>query len=108
MKRPLNGKLYIVCVIASRRVTFVDDDVERVHLHEEVVLEEDEPYDGEEIDEDDRKDSRQQDRPAVLRYRPDHVQQRLLTVHDVQQLKTQPRHVRHHHWHRTTVSNYTS
>ena len=66
--------------------TFVDDGAERVDLNEEVIFKEDEADYGEEIDEDNGKDGRQQDGPAVLCHRPDDVQQRLLPVHNVQQL----------------------
>ncbi len=64
--------------------TFVDDSVQAVHLHQEVVTEEHESHDGEEIDEDDGQDGCQQDGATVLGHGPDHVEQRLLTVHDVQ------------------------
>ena len=68
------------------KFTFVDNGAERIDLDEEVVLEEDESNDREEIDQDDCEDGGQEDGPAVLGHWPDHIQQRLLTVHDVQQL----------------------
>ena len=64
----------------------MNDRAERVDLYEEVVLEEDEANDGEEVDEDDSEDGCQQDGAAVLCHRPDHVQQCLLPIHNVQQL----------------------
>ena len=69
-----------------KRCTFVNEASERVNLNEEVVLEEDEANDGEEVDEDDSEDGRQQDGPAILGHRPDHSEQCLHPVHDVQQL----------------------
>ena len=67
--------------------TFTDDGVEGLHLHEEVVPEEDEAQDGEEIDEDDGQHRRQQDGATVTRHRLDHVQQSLLAVDNVKELK---------------------
>ena len=67
--------------------TFVDYRIECVRLYEEIILEEHKTDDGEEIDEDDCQHRRQQDRASVLRYGVYHIEQRLLSVHYVQQLK---------------------
>ena len=58
-----------------------------VHLHAEVVLEEEEADDGEEVDEEDGQHSRQNDRAAVPRHALYHVEQRLLSDHQVEQLR---------------------
>ena len=55
-------------------------EVLRFHLHEEIILEGDEADDGEEVDENDRQDSGQQDGPAVSGHRLDDVEQGLLSV----------------------------
>ena len=70
-----------------RTRTFVDDGVDDVDLDHEVVAEEDEADDGEEVDENDGEERGEQDAATVLRHRPDHVEQRLLAVHHVQQLR---------------------
>ena len=76
-----------------KQCTFVNEAPERVDLNEEVVLEEDEANNREEVDEDDSEDSCQQNGPSVLCHRPDHCEQRLHPVHDVQQLGGQVKQV---------------
>ena len=60
---------------------------ERVDLDDEVVAEGDEADDGEEVDEDDGEKGGEEDAPTVLRHRPNDVEQRLLAIHHIQQLK---------------------
>lgn len=57
-----------------------------VHLHAEVILEEQKANDREEVDEEDGQNSRQNNRAAIPRYALYHVEQRLLSDHQVEQL----------------------
>lgn len=57
-----------------------------VHLHAEVVLEEEEADDGEEVDEEDGQNSCENNRAAIPRHALYHVEQRLLSDHQVEQL----------------------
>ena len=54
-------------------------------LHDEVVLEEDEPDDGEQVDEDDGQHGCQQDGPPVPGDRLHDVDERLFSVDDVEE-----------------------
>ena len=65
-----------------------------VHLQDEVVLEEDIAHDGEEVDQDEGQHGRQHDGAPVARHALDHVQQRLLAVHQVEQLQVMLGYVR--------------
>lgn len=58
-----------------------------VHLHAEVVLEEEEADDGEEVDEKDGQHSRENDGAAVPGHTLYHVEQGLLSDHQVKQLR---------------------
>lgn len=57
-----------------------------VHLHDEVLLQAQEADDREEVDEDEREQRRQQDGATVPGDALYHVEQRLLTVDQVEQL----------------------
>lgn len=58
-----------------------------VHLHAEVVLQEEEADDGEEVDEEDGENGGQNDRAAVPRHALYHVEKRLLSDDQVEQLR---------------------
>ena len=58
-----------------------------IDLHEKVVLEEDVAENGEQVDENNGQEGCQQDGPAVLGHRLDHVAQRFFSVHYVQHLQ---------------------
>lgn len=58
-----------------------------VHFHPEVILKEDETDDGEKVDQEESKDCCQDDGAAISCHTFDHVQQRLLSKHQVKQLK---------------------
>lgn len=57
-----------------------------VHLHAEVIFEEQKANDREEVDEKDGQNGRQNDGAAIPRYTLYHVEQRLLSDHQVEQL----------------------
>lgn len=57
-----------------------------VHLHDEVLLQAQEAHDGEEVDEDERQKSRQQDGATVAGDALYHIEQGLLTVDQVEEL----------------------
>lgn len=57
-----------------------------VHLHAEVVLEEEEANDGEEVDEEDGEHGSEEDGAAIARHALNHVEKRLLADHKVKQL----------------------
>lgn len=57
-----------------------------VHLHAKVILEEEEADDGEEVDKKDGQDSRENDGAAVPGHTLYHVEQGLLSDHQVEQL----------------------
>jgi len=63
------------------------DRYQRVDLHDEVMLQAQEAHDGEEVDEDEGEQRRQQDGAPVTRHALDHVEQRLLPVDEVEQLR---------------------
>lgn len=67
-------------------VTGGSDLRQRVHFHDEVLLQAQEADDGEEVDEDERQQRRQQDGAAVTGDALYHVEQRLLAVDQVEQL----------------------
>lgn len=58
-----------------------------VHLEDEVILQEEEAHDGEEVDKDERQEGCQQDGAPVPRHAFDDIEQGLLTVDQVKQLK---------------------
>lgn len=57
-----------------------------VHLQDEVILEENVANDGEQVDQDESQHSGQHDGAPVASHALDHVQQRLLSVHEVKKL----------------------
>lgn len=57
-----------------------------VHLHDEVLLQAQEAHDGEEVDEDERQESRQQDGATVARDALYHIEQGLFPVDQIKQL----------------------
>lgn len=57
-----------------------------IHLHSEVVLEEEEANDGEEVNEEDGQNCGKNDGAAVSRHALYHVEQRLLSDDQVKQL----------------------
>lgn len=58
-----------------------------VHLQDEVILEENVADDGEQVDQDESQHSGQHNRAPVASHTLDHVQQRLLSVHEVKKLQ---------------------
>lgn len=58
-----------------------------VHIQDEVVLEENVADDGEEVDQDERQHSSQDNRAPVASHALDHVEQRLLSVDKVEKLR---------------------
>lgn len=72
--------------------TFCNKLWNRLHFHQEIILEADISYDGEEIDDDDRQHGRQDDGAAVLGDRLDHVPQCLLSVDHIQELQHSPKY----------------
>lgn len=60
-----------------------------IHLQDEVVFEENVANDGEQVDEDERQHSGEHDGASVTSHTLDHVQQRLLSVYEVEQLPRQ-------------------
>ena len=56
-------------------------------FHDKVVFKEDESNDGEEVDEDDGQDCRQEDGTSVTCHRFHHVDQGLLSVNHIEELK---------------------
>lgn len=59
-----------------------------VHLHTEVILQEEEANDGEEINEKEGQNGSQNDGAPVSRHALDHIEQGLLSDHQVKQLST--------------------
>lgn len=59
---------------------------QRVHLHDEVLLEEEEANNGKEVDEDEGEQRRQQDGAPVAGDAFDDIEQGLLTVDQVKEL----------------------
>lgn len=59
-----------------------------VHLHTEVILQEEEADDGEEINEKEGQNGSQNDGASVSRHTLDHIEQGLLSDHQVKQLST--------------------
>lgn len=59
-----------------------------VHLHTEVILQEEEADDGEEINEKEGQNGGQNDGASVSRHTLDHIEQGLLPDHQVKQLST--------------------
>lgn len=72
--------------------TFCNKLWNRLHFHQEIILEADISYDGEEIDDDDRQHGRQDDGATVLGDRLDHVPQCLLSVDHIQELQHSPKY----------------
>lgn len=58
-----------------------------VHLQDEIILEENVADDGEQVDQDESQHGGQHDGAAVAGHTLDHVQQRLLSVHEVKKLQ---------------------
>lgn len=58
-----------------------------IHLHSEVILEEEEADDWEEVDEEDGENSSQEDGAAIPCNTLDHVQESFLPGHQVKQLQ---------------------
>lgn len=58
-----------------------------VHLQDEVILEENVADNGEQVDQDESQHSGQHDGAPVAGHTLDHVQQRLLSVHEVKKLQ---------------------
>lgn len=63
-----------------------------IHLQDEVVFEENVANDGEQVDEDERQHGGEHDGASVTSHTLDHVQQRLLSVDEVEQLPRQSKH----------------
>lgn len=72
--------------------TFCNKLWNRLHFHQEIVLEADISYDGEEIDDDDCQHGRQDDGATVLGDRLDYVPQCLLSVDHIQELQHSPKY----------------
>lgn len=58
-----------------------------VHLQDEVILEENVADDGEQVDQDESQHGGQHDGAAIAGHTLDHVQERLLSVHEVEKLQ---------------------
>lgn len=71
---------------AWRNTCFLTWCRKAVHRHSEVVLKEEEANDREEVNEEDGQNGSQNNRAAIFRHALYHVEQRLLSDHQVKQL----------------------